>query len=580
MPEGPALLAWAHRMKRTVSACHKDKAKTPVTGRILIMPRCFSVGTEAKGYVTCRALRDGNYQSAMDATTDVQQEHLWPSEMDHERSAGMEWEYLLQPRRYSKLAVSVCGKTLAISAGHHLVFVNFGLEASVMKVTANDFEKIAGRSQDIEGPNSDQDKASQMRSFAIPDGYKDPMSVNPDALSRLNIFLVLECSNGDVWLFVDHVRLIRFEVHSRHTEWEAEDLALASEVWLTAWNGKYGPDWFQETTRPSAALHLWRTKKQNLLRSGKCSKTSTTMILDAMCEDMTTFNGSGKHTATDVLHEIGLLPYMPLAEVVRSDEIFARFHDGLLAYTAKFKEKKYVERVACESNDPNPFAFHHGSNDAYIGSYVAVYRRQQVKVTKAVYNPYVSQGTPYCGNMKPVPDTGGSIWVYVYYHLCPDSSKETKGVYSIILAAPPRSWKVARWKPTAVEKDVHAEGRKTTLGSAQFAQYNANITHVTTGNQPLAAIRGRRPVIRTGKRGRPLKAKTLAEREALEKRGTHVVYPEAQLARIQKVFDDRAAIANPNAPDTYSLNVFFKRIPNSDDTSTSTTTTSKRARRR
>ena len=69
-----------------------------------------------------------------------------------------------------------------------------------------------------------------MRSFAIPNEFKDIDSAQYDELRRLNVFFALECTDGNVWLFVDHVRLIRFHIISRGEQWTAEDLHVTSPV--------------------------------------------------------------------------------------------------------------------------------------------------------------------------------------------------------------------------------------------------------------------------------------------------------------------------------------------------------------
>lgn len=115
----------------------------------------------------------------------------------------------------------------------HLIFVNFGLEASVVKVTADQYAQMAHPSRDVPGPNKNKEAAARMRSFSVPNTFKDPNSPKPTADRHLNIMMALQCNNGDVWLFIDHTRLMRFEVHSRGTDWTAKDLFLDSDVSLT-----------------------------------------------------------------------------------------------------------------------------------------------------------------------------------------------------------------------------------------------------------------------------------------------------------------------------------------------------------
>lgn len=99
-----------------------------------------------------------------------------------------------------------------------------------MKVTASDFHSLTAHSQDVPGPNKDVKKGSKMRSFAIPNQFKDSNIPSGDELRRLNILFALECTDDNVWLFVDHVRLIRFHIVSRGHVWNADDLEATSPV--------------------------------------------------------------------------------------------------------------------------------------------------------------------------------------------------------------------------------------------------------------------------------------------------------------------------------------------------------------
>jgi hypothetical protein len=91
-----------------------------------------------------------------------------------------------------------------------------------------DYALLTAPCQHISGTNKDHSEI--MTSFQIPDKFKDPKSVNPDGLRRMNILLAMECSNGDVWLFIDHNRLIRFDIISQNEPWTSSDLAVDSKV--------------------------------------------------------------------------------------------------------------------------------------------------------------------------------------------------------------------------------------------------------------------------------------------------------------------------------------------------------------
>lgn len=259
MPEGPVLKAWVHRFHRHLAGT-KDKLQGRticesqshllilLLARFVFYPRCFAMGTAVKDYVTCSTQQVEGYNPTMDRVEEDRPEHMQPSKMDRERSKKKPWGYLLENRLSGEFLVGVRGKVLAVAAGHvrsrllcftftiynlllqHLVFVNFGLEANVLPVSSDDYAAFAAQSQDVPGPNKSKQKAKKMRSFAVPDQYKEDKSTKPAALRHLNIFLAIACSDGTAWLFVDHVRLIRFHVVSRAQPWTAKDLELESPV--------------------------------------------------------------------------------------------------------------------------------------------------------------------------------------------------------------------------------------------------------------------------------------------------------------------------------------------------------------
>lgn len=100
----------------------------------------------------------------------------------------------------------------------------------MLRVNREEYATLAAPTQDRPGRNKDGEIADQMRSFLVPDSFKESESKNVDKERFINIMFALECSNGDVWLFIDHSRLMRFEVHSRGTDWSDDDVRLESEV--------------------------------------------------------------------------------------------------------------------------------------------------------------------------------------------------------------------------------------------------------------------------------------------------------------------------------------------------------------
>jgi hypothetical protein len=107
---------------------------------------------------------------------------------------------------------------------------------------------------------------------------------------------------------------------------------------------------------------------------------------------MQTFNGFGKHTTSDMLYHAAILPYTPLSEFIRNDELFEQFRGAIVNYTAIFKDPSYFSRVASNSNASNPFAFHISSNNKYIEKYVGIYRKQLIRMPASLYNQYGTLG--------------------------------------------------------------------------------------------------------------------------------------------------------------------------------------------
>lgn len=102
----------------------------------------------------------------------------------------------------------------------------------MVKVSKDQYAELTAPTQDMPGPNADPLVAEQMRSFLLPDSFKDKQSRNYDEDRCLNLFMAIRCSNDHVYLFCDHARLIRIEVYSRGEPWTANDLRLGGEVYF------------------------------------------------------------------------------------------------------------------------------------------------------------------------------------------------------------------------------------------------------------------------------------------------------------------------------------------------------------
>ncbi|KAI0086221.1 hypothetical protein BDY19DRAFT_1059081 [Irpex rosettiformis] len=531
MPEGPVLKAWAHRFRRHIANVKGKVHGTRVSyfnshllrstpARFIFYLRCFAMGTTVKDYVTCSVQQEEDYDPAIDLIEEDRPEHMKPSEMDRERSNKKPWEYLLESRLSGEFLVGVRGKILAIAAGHHLVFVNFGVGANVMPVSSEDYAAFAAQSQDIPGPNKSKQKANKMRSFAIPDQYKETQSTKADDLRRLNIFLAAVCSDGTVWLFVDHLRLIRFHVISRGEPWTAKDLEVESSVWKHAWDGKYGPDWFAHSMSPAyrlVPLEQLQRWKEGLLAEMAEGKLLSAPIASVISEDMVNFNGFGKHTAMDLLHSLRFLPHMPVSELVRSDSYFDRLRNCIFDYLAKFDKPAFFQKFAARVRVP-----------------VSVYN---LFASAGLFDPLHTIGMEYT---TPVVLAEGQYkYCTVYKYSAGDEGSGSVATYSIIQARPPRSWELDHWIKSEVTDDIRTVGLITTVGLAQFHQFNSNMIRY---DENVKNKGGRPSTEHTGKSGRPRKSKTAAQLKKLAKRG--------QMKYVQKDSSEPVVEADPSTSTT------------------------------
>ena len=104
--------------------------------------------------------------------------------------------------------------------------ISFGLESHIFGMKPELFWKII--SNDVDGPNSDEEKRKCLRTFRIPDECIEKHS--SDQYPRtVNIFAAFISSK---WVFVltDFVRLVRMHITSRDAIWTKEDFTVGSLV--------------------------------------------------------------------------------------------------------------------------------------------------------------------------------------------------------------------------------------------------------------------------------------------------------------------------------------------------------------
>lgn len=108
-------------------------------------------------------------------------------------------------------------------------------------------------------------------------------------------------------------------------------------------------DWFGNSDR-SKLLDLLGSWRGKLLAQAAEGTLVTTTALDVISEDMAHFNGFGKHTAMDLLHELRILPHMPVSHLVSDDVLFKRLESGILPFVDRFIIRPRLSKEMCRRN--------------------------------------------------------------------------------------------------------------------------------------------------------------------------------------------------------------------------------------
>ena len=117
----------------------------------------------------------------------------------------------------------------------------------------------------------------------------------------------------------------------------------------------------------------------------------TETIIHVLTERQDVFNGYGQHTASDLLHDLGVWPGMPVEEVCKNYILFQSLKTHLHTYTKQFVSDLY--RVRCLSVPNGPaFAFNYKSDTNYINQFLTVYRKCSVRIRREEYNSMAQQG--------------------------------------------------------------------------------------------------------------------------------------------------------------------------------------------
>ncbi|KAK7696051.1 hypothetical protein QCA50_000692 [Cerrena zonata] len=512
MPELPLMITWHHQVEKHKKV-HYAKYKEPLKGRLVIFPSVFTLGTAIKPYSSCSLKLKEGYEPAMDHD-DLFPQQLMPSKFDRKRAAGQDWEYMLSPRQEGEVHVNYRGKQLVLAAGHHAFVFRFGLEGNLMKISTSILYEIIKTS--VPGQSKEPARAAKMRSFPIPSHFfNDGVETR-----KLNCFAALVCQE-ESWILCDFARLAQINIFSKSSPWTESDLAMGSKWWNNIlWGPDYGPDWSHEQSHAIEGLYQWR---QDILQSEREGQASQP-IASVLSKNNVTFNGFGEHTSNDLCHALAFHPLAPCYIICDHDLFFERLLEGIKDYVAIFHSTKFLYKVAGSCNSLNPFTFHTNSNDAYLETYLWVYRKAQVYVNSDLYNLYLKQGfldpshiigQTYTKDINDMLVHDDRRKVCDILQLSKESSKTKKSWYTIIQAKIPDDWQPPKLT-VSIPKDVRQEGRKTTIGCASFSPFMANKEdYINFRGKP-----GRPAKIHTGKPGRPRLSKQKAARvRAQAKRG-------------------------------------------------------------
>ncbi|OSC97968.1 hypothetical protein PYCCODRAFT_1376170 [Trametes coccinea BRFM310] len=504
MPELDILHGFEYATLQLKERWHKLYGQ-PLTAYLQIFPRVFAIGTKKKPYTTCTVDTGElcDYQESLEPVPDG----YTPDKFDLSKAQGKPFARYLKPLTAGELFVKARGKEIVFAAGYHLIRAHFGLEGTIVIVKTDDYKSMVAN--DCRGNNPDAAKASRMRSFIVPAHLTDAGargSQHGERQQRMAIFAALVGLEHTI-LLVDHNRLLRIHVMSRAKHWTCKDLnPEAQKIWPALWSENHGPDWIYETEAAELALDHWRQcvlDQAALLPPSQVAMEPS--LLDVMCGSQDIFNGYGQHTAHDVLHTLRLFPTTSPTYVCSNDTVFKRFKDGLSVYAKQFVSDTYRERCLCKPNRLSPLSFNYTSNDNYLHQYLKVYRKSTTWMSRDEYNAFACEGL---FNREHVI---GEPYEVQPHELINASQKEVpvyqftqagkNPVYSVIIAQRPASWRYGVDQVDEIAPDARDAGFSTTLGPASFHMFKENQYGWEQKGKP-----GRKPLLHTGKRGRPARA--------------------------------------------------------------------------
>ncbi|KAJ7653068.1 hypothetical protein DFH06DRAFT_525272 [Mycena polygramma] len=475
----------AHQAMKALRTDFKKSRVWP-TGRLVIFPRTFAIGSDVKSYETI-SVDPGDYNTCLEPQQDSHQMNIF----DEERvPTTAPWKYLVdQPLDSGDVFVKVRGNCIVISCGYHAMVSHMSLEGHLPTMSRADFDDLV--SVCVPGSNENPQKAAKMRSFQVPDRFIEPGSREKGL--TVNIIAAVVTEKRAIAL-MDCSRLSRVHIVSMSRKFTEEDLTPGSEVWPRLWE-KFpgGPDWVIERVEALAFLESWR---QGVIANG-----TTTPIIDVLTTADGPGGGIGKQLANDFLFEVAIHPDMPSFELCADEEQYERLKVHLPVFMSTWVSPKFLERCGGTPNSSNPLAFNSKSDRNFLGGFVRTYRRKEVRVYTDLYNLYSSLGhldpthvigSPYTKKHEPIEQKFKEVKVHKYLN-------GQVNRYHIIAAAVPAHWVQNPEDPTFI--DASNAGYQITVGRASFREPMHNKIDADKAKALLHP--GRPPKLRTGQAGRP-----------------------------------------------------------------------------
>ncbi|KAI0324990.1 hypothetical protein GY45DRAFT_1375105 [Cubamyces sp. BRFM 1775] len=561
MPELDILHGFEYQTLRAIKQWERLRGR-PFNARIQLFPRVFALGTKNKPYTTCTVEQSElfNYTEDLEPPPADYQ----PAPQDIVRSKGKPYEPYLKPLHTGALQVKVRGKEIVFAAGYHALRVHFGLEGTIIMVPTTAYEKMV--QTDCPGNSKEKHRADRMRSFVVPPELTVP-GARPLPKSSQQTIAIFAAIVGEeeTIIVVDHNRLTRLNVMSLNRPWCSADLQPDSQLWPSLWSANHGPDWIYEADLARAMVDVWRRATLaidtscipellellpatlKLSMDDLCALVTkaqrASSILAALVSIQEAFNGYGQHTATDLLHSLVIWPGMPPREVCADEQMYAALRAGLSVYASQYVSAEFRTRCLSIPNHTAALTFNYKSDINYINQYLHVYRKCTVRMRADLYNKYAMVGlfdtkhvigAPYVAHQSQLAFVQYKRDVPVYEY---KSGSTT--LYSVIRAARPLEWIGAESVP-AVPSDVRDAGFATTIGPASFHAFKQN----QYDWQSVATKGGRKRMERTGKPGRPAKARpSRGELRRRSQHGNHVV--QVSKAKLETMESDSDGIKPP-----------------------------------